>query len=55
MRQWFGIPVAGALLLSACVTINVYFPAADVEATVKRGDKVRAGETVVARLKKAGA
>lgn len=35
--------------------MDVYFPAADVEATVKRGDKVRAGETVIARLKKAGA
>ena len=35
--------------------MDLYFPAADVEATVRRGDKVRAGETVVARLKKAGA
>lgn len=29
MRQWMGIPVASALLLTACVTINVYFPAAE--------------------------
>ena len=35
--------------------MDVYFPAADVEATVRRGDQVRAGETVIARLKKAGA
>lgn len=35
--------------------MDVYFPAADVEATVQRGDKVRAGETVIARLKKGGA
>ena len=35
--------------------MDVYFPAADVEATVQRGDPVRAGETVIARLKKAGA
>lgn len=35
--------------------MDVYFPAADVEATVKRGDKVAAGLTVIARLKKAGA
>lgn len=35
--------------------MDVYFPAADVEAVVKRGDPVRAGETVIARLKKAGA
>ncbi len=34
--------------------MDVYFPAADVEATVKRGDKMRAGETVIARLKKGG-
>ncbi len=35
--------------------MDVYFPAADVEAVVKRGDQVRAGETVIARLKKGGA
>ena len=29
MKRWLGMPVAGALLLSACVTINVYFPAAE--------------------------
>ena len=31
MKQWLGMPVAGALLLSACVTINVYFPAAEAK------------------------
>jgi phosphatidylserine decarboxylase len=35
--------------------MDLYFPAAEVEATVKRGDKVAAGLTVVARLKKAEA
>ena len=35
--------------------MDVYFPAADVEAVVQRGDKVRAGETVIARLKKGAA
>ena len=36
--------------------MDVYFPAADVEAAVKRGDPVTAGVTVIARLKpKAGA
>ena len=35
--------------------MDLYFPAAEVEAVVKRGDKVQAGLTVVARLKKAGA
>ena len=29
MSRWIGIPVAAALLVSACVTINVYFPAAE--------------------------
>ena len=49
MRQWLGIPVAGALLLSACVTINVYFPAAEakeaarefVEKVIDEADKVQ--------------
>lgn len=35
--------------------MDLYFPAGEVEATVKRGDKVRAGLTVVARLKKSKA
>lgn len=29
MKSWIGIPFAAALLASACVTINVYFPAAE--------------------------
>ena len=29
MKRWIGIPVVAALLASACVTINVYFPAAE--------------------------
>ena len=29
MKRWMGIPLAAALLASACVTINVYFPAAE--------------------------
>lgn len=33
--------------------LDMYFPAADVEVSVKLGDRVAAGETVVARLKKA--
>jgi len=33
--------------------MDVYFPADEVEATVKPGDKVVAGVTVIARLKKA--
>ena len=48
MKQWLGMPVVGALLLSACVTINVYFPAAEakeaarefVEKVINDADKV---------------
>ena len=48
MKRWLGMPVAGALLLSACVTINVYFPAAEakeaarefVEKVIDEADKV---------------
>ena len=29
MKRWIGLPLAAALLASACVTINVYFPAAE--------------------------
>lgn len=32
--------------------LDMYFPCEDVDVVVKKGDKVRAGETVVARLKK---
>ena len=47
MRRWMGIP-ATAVLLTACVTINVYFPAAEakeaarefVEKVIDEADKV---------------
>ena len=35
MKQWLGMPVVGALVLSACVTINVYFPAAEAKAAAR--------------------
>jgi uncharacterized protein YdbL (DUF1318 family) len=35
MLRLLGIPVVGALLLSACVTINVYFPAAEAREAAK--------------------
>ena len=52
MKQWFGMPVVGALLLTACVTINVYFPAAEakeaarefVEKVIDEADKVEIKE-----------
>ena len=40
MRRWMGIPVA-AVMVTACVTINVYFPAAEArEAAREFVDKV---------------
>lgn len=53
MKTWMGVPVVGALLLSACVTINVYFPAAEakeaakefVEKVINDADKVQIKET----------
>ncbi len=35
MKQWLGLPIVGALVLSACVTINVYFPAAEAKAAAR--------------------
>ena len=34
MRRWMGVPVT-ALLVTACVTINVYFPAAEAKEAAK--------------------
>jgi uncharacterized protein YdbL (DUF1318 family) len=34
MRRWFAVPFAAALL-TACVTINVYFPAAEAKEAAK--------------------
>ena len=35
MRRWMGLPIA-AVLLTACVTINVYFPAAEAREAAKQ-------------------
>ncbi|MGY0558233.1 MULTISPECIES: DUF1318 domain-containing protein [unclassified Lysobacter] len=35
MRRWMGIPVA-AVMITACVTINVYFPAAEAREAAKQ-------------------
>lgn len=35
MRRWMGMPIAAALAMSACVTINVYFPAAEAKEAAK--------------------
>ena len=49
MGKWFGVPVVAGVLLTACVTINVYFPAAEakeaarefVEKVIDEADKVQ--------------
>jgi uncharacterized protein YdbL (DUF1318 family) len=35
MQRWLGTSLAAALLLTACVTINVYFPAAEAKEAAK--------------------
>ncbi|MGH8033503.1 MAG: DUF1318 domain-containing protein [Luteimonas sp.] len=35
MRRWMGLPIVVALALTACVTINVYFPAAEAKEAAK--------------------
>ena len=36
MKRWMGMPIAGLLALTACVTINVYFPAAEAKEAAKQ-------------------
>ena len=53
MTRWTGLPIVAALALTACVTINVYFPAAEakeaarefVEKVIDEADKVQIKET----------
>lgn len=35
MKRWMGMPIAAAVALTACVTINVYFPAAEAKEAAK--------------------
>ncbi|MCY7355672.1 MAG: YdbL family protein [Lysobacter sp.] len=35
MRRWMGMPIAAMIALTACVTINVYFPAAEAKEAAK--------------------
>ena len=35
MRRWMGMPIAATIALTACVTINVYFPAAEAKEAAK--------------------
>lgn len=53
MKRWLGTSLAASLLLTACVTINVYFPAAEAKEAAKEFvDKV-IGDTVPANGKPA--
>ena len=36
MKRWKGMPLVAAIALTACVTINVYFPAAEAKAAAKQ-------------------
>ena len=46
MQRWLGTSLAAALLLTACVTINVYFPAAEAKEAAKEFvDKVIGDDT----------
>ena len=53
MNKWLAVPLTGVVALSACVTINVYFPAAEareaarefVEKVIDEADKVQIKET----------
>ena len=54
MTRWFGVPVAAAVL-TACVTINVYFPAAEArEAAREFVEKVIGDEVQPAPAPKEG-
>ncbi|WP_101926640.1 MULTISPECIES: YdbL family protein [Luteimonas] len=50
MARWIGLPIAAALALTACVTINVYFPAAEAKEAAREfvenviGDEMPAAE-----------
>ena len=35
MKRWMGMPIAAVIALTACVTINVYFPAAEAKEAAK--------------------
>jgi len=36
MKRWMGMPMTAVLALTACVTINVYFPAAEAKEAAKQ-------------------
>lgn len=46
MRRWLGMPLTAALALTACVTINVYFPAAEAKEAAKEFVEKVIGEDI---------
>jgi len=54
MRRWMGLPIATVLALTACVTINVYFPAAEAKEAAKEFVEKVIGDDVPARSNKPG-
>ena len=54
MHRWFGTSLAAALLLTACVTINVYFPAAEAKEAAKEFVEKVIGDPVPATDEKPG-
>lgn len=53
MKRWMGVPVA-AIALTACVTINVYFPAAEAKEAAKEFVEKVIGEDAETNNKPAG-
>lgn len=45
MTRWTGLPIVAALALTACVTINVYFPAAEAKEAAREFVENVIGET----------
>lgn len=45
MTRWTGLPIVAALALTACVTINVYFPAAEAREAAREFVENVIGET----------
>ena len=60
MKRWMGMPTCAAVLaLTACVTINVYFPAAEAKEAAKQfvekviGDEAQPAQPAPERRRRA--
>ncbi|MBB3343882.1 YdbL family protein [Luteimonas sp. RC10] len=49
MARWMGLPAVAALALTACVTINVYFPAAEAKEAAREFVENVIGDTPAAQ------